>query len=75
MFNPPEELHTRFEEVLVEVKSRLGQEHGMIINGEERFASEKFEDRSPSNTDQVLGISCLERASLAGTGSSAAQSC
>ena len=56
MFNPPEELHTRFEEVLVEVKSRLGQEHGMIINGEERFASEKFEDRSPSNTDQVLGL-------------------
>ncbi len=28
----------------------------MIINGEERFASEKFEDRSPSNTDQVLGL-------------------
>ena len=56
MFNPPEELHTRFEEVLGEVKSRLGQEYGMIINGEERFASEKFEDRSPSNTDQVLGL-------------------
>jgi 1-pyrroline-5-carboxylate dehydrogenase len=28
----------------------------MIINGEERLASEKFEDRSPSNTDQVLGL-------------------
>ena len=56
MFNPPEELHTRFDEVLGEVKSRLGQEYGMIINGEERFASEKFEDRSPSNTDQVLGL-------------------
>ena len=28
----------------------------MIINGEERLASEKFEDRSPTNTDQVLGI-------------------
>jgi len=56
MFNPPEELHTRFEEVLGEVKSRLGQEHGMIINGKEHFASEKFEDRSPSNTDQVLGL-------------------
>ena len=35
MFNPPEELHTRFEEVLGEVKSRLGQEHGMIINRKE----------------------------------------
>lgn len=56
MFNPPEELHTRFEQVLAEVKAQLGQEHGMIINGEERLASEKFEDRSPSNTDQVLGL-------------------
>ena len=36
MFNPPEELHTRFDEVLGEVKSRLGQEYGMIINGEEQ---------------------------------------
>jgi 1-pyrroline-5-carboxylate dehydrogenase len=56
MFNPPEELHTRFEGVLGEVKARLGQEYGMIINGEERYASEKFEDRSPSNTDMVLGV-------------------
>ncbi len=56
MFNPPEELHTRFEQVLADVKSNLGKEHGMIINGEERFAKEKFEDRSPSNTDLVLGV-------------------
>ncbi|MBE9473319.1 MAG: aldehyde dehydrogenase family protein, partial [Chloroflexi bacterium] len=56
MFNPPEELHTRFEQVLADLKANLGQEHGMIINGEERFAEEKFEDRSPANTDQVLGV-------------------
>src|SRR5512133_1517162 len=56
MFSPPEELHTRFEAALAEVKARLGQEHGMIIDGKERFASEKFEDRSPINTDWVLGI-------------------
>jgi 1-pyrroline-5-carboxylate dehydrogenase len=56
MFNPPEELHTRFEQVLGEVKNRLGREHGMIINGKEHFSSEKFEDRSPSNTEQVLGV-------------------
>ena len=56
MFNPPEELHTRFEQMLADVKSNLGKEHGMIINGEERFAEEKFEDRSPSNTDLVLGV-------------------
>jgi 1-pyrroline-5-carboxylate dehydrogenase len=56
MFNPPEELHTRFEEALIAVKGNLGKEHGMIINGEERFADEKFEDRSPVNTDMVLGF-------------------
>jgi 1-pyrroline-5-carboxylate dehydrogenase len=56
MFNPPEELHTHFEQALADVKGKLGDEHGMIINGEERFADEKFEDRSPSNTDVVLGV-------------------
>ena len=56
MFNPPEELHTRFEQVLADVKGNLGKEHGMIINGEEHFADEKFEDRSPGNTDLVLGV-------------------
>jgi 1-pyrroline-5-carboxylate dehydrogenase len=56
MFSPPEELHTRFDEALAEVKSALGREYGMIINGKERFASEKFENRSPINTDWVLGV-------------------
>lgn len=56
MFNPPEELHTRFEDALDQVKSSLGKEYGMIINGQDRFASEKFEDRSPSNMDTVLGV-------------------
>ncbi len=56
MFSPPEELHTRFEEALQKVKGKLGQEHGMIIDGKERFASEKFENRSPINTEWVLGI-------------------
>ena len=56
MFNPPEELHTRFDEALAEVKNRLGQEHAMIIDGQDRLATEKFEDRSPINTDWVLGI-------------------
>jgi len=55
MFNPPEELHTRFDEALAKVKASLGQEYGMIVNGKDRFAAEKFEDRSPVNTDLVLG--------------------
>lgn len=56
MFNPPEELHTRFDAALARVKASLGREYAMIINGQERFAVEKFEDRSPANTDLVLGI-------------------
>jgi 1-pyrroline-5-carboxylate dehydrogenase len=56
MFNPPEELHTRFDEALAKTKANLGQEYGMIIGGEDRFASEKFEDRSPIDTEMVLGV-------------------
>lgn len=56
MFNPPEEMHTRFEEALKSVKANLGQEHGMIIDGKEYYSSEKFEDRSPANIKVILGI-------------------
>ena len=56
MFNPPEELHTRFEAALAKVKAGLGQEYGMLIGGKNHFSAGKFEDRSPVNTDWVLGI-------------------
>ncbi len=56
MFNPPEELHTRFEDALAKVKANLGKEYAMLIDGKDRFAAEKFEDRSPINTDMVLGV-------------------
>ena len=56
MFDPPEELHTRFEAALAEVRNDLGKEYGMIIGGAERYSPEKFEDRSPANTDTILGI-------------------
>jgi 1-pyrroline-5-carboxylate dehydrogenase len=56
MFNPPEELHTRFDEALKNTKARLGAEYGMIINGKDHFASEKFEDHSPIDTEMLLGV-------------------
>jgi len=56
MFNPPPELHTRFDEALADVKSNLGREYGMLINGQERFTEQKFNDRVPSDTDIVLGV-------------------
>jgi len=55
MFNPPEELHTRFEAALAKVKAGLGADHGMFIGGKDVFTAEKFEDRNPANTDVVLG--------------------
>ena len=56
MFNPPEELHTRFEEALSRVRANLGKEHAMIIGGQERYAAEKFEDHAPHDTTLLLGI-------------------
>jgi len=56
MFTPPEELHTRFEAALARVKARLGQEYGMLINGQEVFAAEKFEDRTPIDASVVLAV-------------------
>ena len=54
MFDPPEELHTRFEEALENVLATLGNEYGMLINGEDRFAKHKFKSINPSNTQQIL---------------------
>ncbi len=56
MFNPPEELHQHFNAALAKVKANLGKEHGMIINGKDCFSADKFEDRAPADTEQVLGI-------------------
>ena len=55
MFDPPEALHERFESALAQIKARLGREHMLLIGGGERRASEQFEDRSPINTDWLLG--------------------
>jgi 1-pyrroline-5-carboxylate dehydrogenase len=56
MFNPPEEMHVQFEAALAKVKTGLGREYGMFINGADYFSTEKFEDRNPANSEQVLGI-------------------
>jgi len=49
MFNPPEELHTRFSEAMDELKGKLGQEYPMFIGGEERIVDEKYKEFSPIN--------------------------
>lgn len=56
MYNPPEELHTRFDEALSQITSNLGAEYGMLIDGADHFSKEKFENRSPANHKRILGI-------------------
>ena len=56
MFNPPEELHAGFDKAVKQLKSNLGKEYGMIIDGKDVFADQKFEDHSPVNTDWILAL-------------------
>jgi len=56
MFDPPEDLHTRFDQTLTQIQTELGTEYGMIIGGEERFSKEKFHETSPADTKTVLAV-------------------
>jgi 1-pyrroline-5-carboxylate dehydrogenase len=56
MYNPPEELHTNYKIEVEKIRNNLGREFGMLIDGKDVFTEEKIENRSPINTDQVLGI-------------------
>ncbi len=56
MFNPPEEFHTRYEEELQKLRDRFGQEYPLIIDGKKVTTEQKYETRSPINTDHVIGV-------------------
>ena len=56
MHNPPDELHTKFDDAIAKAKANLGKEYGMIINNQDVFAADKFEDTSPINTDWKLAV-------------------
>jgi len=55
MFDPPPELHTRFEKALTALRSHLGGEHAMLIGGASERAPLQFDVRSPSDARVVLG--------------------
>lgn len=54
MFNPPEALHKGFDKAVATLKQNFGKEYGMFIDGKDVFADEKFDDRSPVNTNWIL---------------------
>ena len=55
MFDPPPELHARFESALDRVRGRLGRTHGHYINGLDISSGPGLEKRSPANADLILG--------------------
>jgi len=55
MYDPPEELHTLYEQALEKIKDQLGKNHGMIIGGADRFADHVFKNYNPARRDQLLG--------------------
>ncbi|MBS3751282.1 MAG: L-glutamate gamma-semialdehyde dehydrogenase, partial [Anaerolineales bacterium] len=54
MFDPPEELHIRFEGALQVKRASLGREYGMLIGGKEVFADHAFQVKNPARKNQVL---------------------
>src|SRR5258706_4256044 len=54
MFNPPPEMHARFDAALAETRARLGQTYGFHIDGHDVPGVLTFEKRSPID-QAVLG--------------------
>lgn len=55
MFDPPPELHEKFEAAVESVRGDLGQTHGHFINGSDVTGEMSIDDTSPINTDWLLG--------------------
>jgi acyl-CoA reductase-like NAD-dependent aldehyde dehydrogenase len=55
MFDPPAELHTRFDAALLDVESGLGATHDLHIAGADRPSAQHDERRSPIDQRKLLG--------------------
>jgi 1-pyrroline-5-carboxylate dehydrogenase len=55
MFNPPAELHERFDAAVATVRDNLGASYGHFINGNDVASGDLVDDFSPIATDCVLG--------------------
>ena len=51
-----EEMNRAYETALETVKPRLGQEHGVIVAGEERRDREMYQEISPIDSEIVVGV-------------------
>jgi 1-pyrroline-5-carboxylate dehydrogenase len=55
MFDPPAELHERFDAAVERIRGGLGATHAHFIDGTDVSGAALVEDRSPINTDWLLG--------------------
>jgi len=55
MFNPPEELHARFEAAMTRITGTLGRRHALYIAGEDRPGRQYTGKPNPANEEQLLG--------------------
>src|SRR6478735_5711048 len=55
MFDPPPEMHTRFEAALGEVRGGLGRKHALHIAGKDVESGAFKDKRSPIDRDWLLG--------------------
>ncbi len=53
---PNPELHKLFDEALEQAKANAGKAYPLYIDGQEVWAGDTFEDRSPIDTGLVLGV-------------------
>jgi acyl-CoA reductase-like NAD-dependent aldehyde dehydrogenase len=55
MFEPPEELHTRFEAAMARTRAALGAQHPLHLAGADTKTRALFAKRNPADTSEVLG--------------------
>lgn len=55
MFDPPPQMHARFDAALGEVRSNLNQRHALHIGGKDVHTPDTREKRSPINREWLLG--------------------
>jgi 1-pyrroline-5-carboxylate dehydrogenase len=56
LYNPPEELHVRYDAALKKIRDALGREYGLFIDGKDVFTDEKTEIRTPVDRSRVLAL-------------------
>ena len=55
MFDPPPEMHARFDAAMREVRGQLGRRHSLHINGADVDTANARDKRSPIDREWLLG--------------------